>query len=561
MTKTTTKFQFSLPIFGLLLGVGIFILFLNLPTFEGFKLLFQAKFPTQSPENIAIAANSMQRAFALLLLMITWWLTEAVPIPVTALVPAVLIPFLDIQKLTESGVKKVGNVEILSNYADPIVFLFLGGFVLASAMTYHHLDRRITFKLLSYPMFTKSPKQLILGIMIATAFTSMWINNTAVAAMLMPIGIGIARGTASLSGQAQGSKSVTNFAACIAISIAYSASIGGIGTIVGSTPNGIAVSMLKQQNIANMTFASWLPYGIPILILVLTFAYFYLSKVLPFKDISFENVSEKVNEELRKLGKMKSGESRTLYVFVITALCWLVLPFLKGVFPPALDKIITAMDTWVVAMISALALFFIPEGKSSEGTRTTAQSSEGTRITVQSSDGQATIAESIAEDDGKVARLVSWEHAQKSVDWGALILFGGGLAMSKILFETQSVEFIAQQIKSLLGEPSLILYVFVLTFFVNFLTEVSSNTAVASMMTPIAISVAISSNFSPIPMTLAIAFGASMAFMLPIATPPNAIAYGTGLFKLKQMARTGFVLNIVSTIIITLVIMLNEWLF
>lgn len=543
MTKNTSKFHFSLPILGLFLGMFVFILFMYLPTFEAFKLIFQTKFATQSPENIALAASSMQKAFALLLLMIVWWLTEAVPIPVTALVPAVLIPFLDIQKLTEGGLKKVGSAEILSNYADPIVFLFLGGFVLASAMTFHHLDRRITFKLLSYPIFTKSPERLLLGIMLATAFVSMWINNTAVAAMLMPIGIGIARSTASLSGQEQDSKSVANFAACIAISIAYSASIGGIGTIVGSTPNGIAVSMLKQQNIANMTFVSWLPYGLPAMLLILIFAYFYLCKALPFKDISFENVGEKVNEELKKLGKMKSGETRTLYVFLITAFCWLVLPFLKGVFPPAIDKILTAMDTWVVAMISALVLFFIPAGKAT---------ATGT---------QATEVESVAEDDGKVARLVSWEHAQKSVDWGALILFGGGLAMSKVLFETQSVEFIAQQIRGLLGEPSLIMYVFVLTFFVNFLTEVSSNTAVASMMTPIAISVAISANFSPIPMTIAIAFGASMAFMLPIATPPNAIAYGTGLFKLKQMARTGFVLNIVSTIIITLVIMLNEWLF
>jgi sodium-dependent dicarboxylate transporter 2/3/5 len=543
------EFRFSLPFAGLVVGLVVFIFFLSLPTFEAFRLLFEAKFPTQTAENIEIAADSMQKAFALLVLMIIWWLAEAVPIPVTALVPAVLIPFLDINRLTDAGLKKVSSVEILSNYADPIVFLFLGGFILASAMTYHQLDRRITFKLLSYPIFTRSPQRLLLGIMLATAFVSMWINNTAVAAMLMPIGVGIATSTASLSGGTQSAQTTRNFAACIAISIAYSASIGGIATIVGSTPNGIAVSMLKQQQIADMTFVSWLPYGVPAMLLILLFAYFYLCKALPFKEISFADIDDKVKMELEKLGKMQSGEQRTLYVFVITAFCWLFLPFLKGVFPSFIDKILTAMDTWVVAMLSALALFFIPQGKSLtqvENGRT------GEKEKQASSENN--------QKDATSARLVSWEHAQKSVDWGALILFGGGLAMSKILFETKSVVFIAEQITSLLGEPTLIVYVLTLTLFVNLMTEVSSNTAVASMMTPIAISIATSSGFSSVALCIAIAFGASMAFMLPIATPPNAIAYGTGLFKLKDMVRVGFVLNLVSTLIITLVIMLNEWL-
>ncbi len=546
--KTNHKqFNFSFSFLGLVAGLIVFVVFLHISTFEAFSTLLQAKFPTQNAQSIAIAAESMQKAFALLALMIIWWLTEAVPIPVTALMPAVLIPFLDIQKLTESGLKKVNSVDILANYADPIVFLFLGGFILASAMTYHQLDKRITFKLLSYPIFTKSPERLLLGIMLATAFISMWINNTAVAAMLMPIGVGMASSIGSLSGENQNAKAVRNFAACIAISIAYSASIGGIATIVGSTPNGIAVSMLKQQNLADMTFVSWLSYGVPAMFLILLFAYFYLCKTLPFKEISFHTIDEKVKMELQKLGKMTSGEQRTLYVFLMTAFCWLFLPFLKGVFPPFLDKIVTAMDTWVVAMLSALALFFISVGKTeklSVGTQTTAM---GTQTTVENN-----------QTSVKNKRLISWEHAQKSVDWGALILFGGGLALSKILFETKSIVFVAEQITSLLGEPSLLVYVLVMTFFVNFLTEVSSNTAVASMMTPIAISMAASAGFSPIPLCIAIAFGASMAFMLPIATPPNAIAYGTGLFKLKDMVRVGFVLNLVSTLIITLVIMLNQ---
>lgn len=553
-TQTKNKtFRFSLPIFGLFLGFFIFVLFLALPTFDSFKELLQSKYPSQSAENIATAAESMQKSFGLLLMMIIWWLTEAVPIPVTALVPAVMIPFLDLYKLNESGIKKITNLEILSNYADPIVFLFLGGFVLASAMTYHHLDRRITFNLLSYPIFTKTPQRLLLGLMLATAFTSMWINNTAVAAMLMPIGIGIAHSTASLSGEKADAHAVSNFAACIAISIAYSASIGGVATIVGSTPNGIVVSVLKQQGIASMNFLSWFAYGLPIMLTILLFTYFYLSNTLSFKGVSFENIGEKVKVELKSLGKMKSGERRTMYVFLVTAFCWLILPFLKGVFIPSIDKIVSAMDTWVVAMLSALALFFIPEGKA---TSKKTASNPLKDLSDEEIEGLAS-----ALDAPKVAentRLVSWEHAQKTVDWGALILFGGGLAMSKILFETQSVEFIAKQITTLLGNPPLWVFVLVITLSVNLLTEVSSNTAVASIMTPIAISIAITSGFSPVALSLAIAFGASMAFMLPIATPPNAIAYGTGLIKIRQMVSVGFVLNIVSTLIITLVIMLNS---
>lgn len=553
-TQTKNKpFRFSLPIFGLFLGFSIFVLFLALPTFDSFKELLQSKYPNQSAANIAIASESMQKSFGLLLMMIIWWLTEAVPIPVTALVPAVMIPFLDIYKINESGIKKITNLEILSNYADPIVFLFLGGFVLASAMTYHHLDRRITFKLLSYPIFTKTPQRLLLGLMLATAFTSMWINNTAVAAMLMPIGIGIAHSTASLSGEKGNTHAVSNFAACIAISIAYCASIGGVATIVGSTPNGIVVSVLKQQGIASMNFLSWLAYGLPIMLMLLLFTYFYLSNALSFKGVSFENIEEKVKVELKSLGKMKSGERRTMYVFLVTAFCWLLLPFLKGVFIPSIDKIVSAMDTWVVAMLSALALFFIPEGK------VTSKKTASHPLKDLSEEEIEGLATSLALP--KVAentRLVSWEHAQKTVDWGALILFGGGLAMSKILFETQSVEFIAKQISMLLGEPPLWVFVLVITLSVNLLTEVSSNTAIASIMAPIAISIAISSGFSPVALGLSIAFGASMAFMLPIATPPNAIAYGTGLIKIRQMVSVGFVLNIISTLIITLVIMLNS---
>jgi sodium-dependent dicarboxylate transporter 2/3/5 len=513
----------SVRMVGLLGGAALFLALVLAPPLDFFVHFVQQKFTGVPFDSAVTAAQSLQRAFAVLLLMVTWWLTEALPVPVTALVPAVAAPLLRLHKLKpgpEGGweLLPLKAEFFLANYADSIVFLFFGGYVLAAAMTYQGLDRRITFGLLSVRAFTRTPARLLLALMGVTALVSMWMNNTSVTAMLMPIGVGLASATSYLAGQ-DAPKAVANFSACIVLGIAYAASIGGIATIVGSTPNGIAVSMLRQAGLANLTFADWLPYGLPAALLILLAAWLWLPVVLPFRAMTFADVHAKIAAEKAKLGPMGVGEKRVLAIFLATAVAWLTIPLLRGQVPGTWDHWLGVLaEPWVVALAAAVALFIVPQ------------------------------------DLRARQPLVTWAHAQAQTDWGSLLLFGGGLAMSKMLAETHAVELVAQQAKALLGQPSLPVLVFSLALFVNFLTEITSNTAVAAMMTPLAISLAQQSGLPVVPVVMAIAFGASMAYMLPIATPPNAIAYGTRLVTVRQMARTGLVLNLLSTLVIGLVI-------
>jgi solute carrier family 13 (sodium-dependent dicarboxylate transporter), member 2/3/5 len=515
----------SVRLGGLVAGAALFLAIVLAPPLDFFVQFIHQKFANVPAPDALLAAQSLQRAFAVLLLMVTWWLTEALPVPVTALVPAVAAPLLRLHKLKPgpSGEWELLPLKaevFLANYADNIVFLFFGGYVLAAAMTYQGLDKRITFGLLSVRAFTRTPARLLLALMGVTALVSMWMNNTSVTAMLMPIGVGLATTTRYLAGEGA-AKAVANFSACIVLGIAYSASIGGIATIVGSTPNGIAVSMLRQAGIADLSFAQWLPFGLPAAALILLAAWFWLPVVLPFGAMRFTDVYPKVAAEKAKLGPMGVGEKRVLLIFLATALAWLTIPLLKGQVPRAWDDWLGVLaEPWVVALAAAVALFIVPQSLRAR------------------------------------KPLVTWAYAQSQTDWGSLLLFGGGLAMSKMLAETHAVELVAQQAKALMGEPSLPVLVFGLALFVNFLTEITSNTAVAAMMTPLAISLAQQSGLPVVPVVMAIAFGASMAFMLPIATPPNAIAYGTGLVTVRQMARTGLMLNLLSTLVIGLVIWL-----
>jgi solute carrier family 13 (sodium-dependent dicarboxylate transporter), member 2/3/5 len=520
---------------GLVGGLVLFIALLGLPPWSPLVEFAQAKFAGASAEQALQAAASMQRALAVLLLMVVWWLTEALPIPATALAPALLAPLLGLGKLAAAPAgpgwawQALKPEVFLAQYADSVIFLFLGGFILAAAMTHQQLDRRITFAILSVGSFTRSPARLLLGVMGATAFLSMWMNNTSTTAMLMPIGVGLALSLSRLqpgpevgAGPAAAalSPALANFAACLALGIAYAASIGGIATMVGSTPNGIAVSLLKQQGLLTLNFVDWLAYGLPAAGLILLVAWWLLQRWLPFGQLSFAQVPARIAHERAQLGPAGLGPRRVLAIFVGTALLWVVVPFLKDLAPAAWQPLLkTLAEPWVVAMLAVGLLFLVP-------------------------------------GPGRQP-LVPWAYVQQQTDWGALILFGGGLAMSRMLAETYLIEFLAGQLNRVLHQPPLWLLVLCLTLFVNFLTEVSSNTAVASMMTPLAISLAQTTGLPVLPVAMGIAFGASMAFMLPIATPPNAIAYGTGFFTIKQMARIGVVLNLVSTAVIVGVILLN----
>ncbi len=518
-TRTTGRqqpTQITVRHIGFIAGIAAFAVLLYLPTFAGLVEFMARQFPTAEPAHQIAAARSMQDTFAVLALMVCWWLSEAVPIPVTALVPVAVVSFLGLQQLTSTGLKALTPKAVLASYGDPIVFLFMGSFFLAAAMTAHKLDRRFTFWTLSLRVFAQSPRLLILGMIAATGVLSMWMNNTAVAAIMIPIALGIIHNAAE-----RDDTSARNFGTVLLLGVGWASTIGGVATIVGTAPNGIAVSVLQRKGIA-VSFVEWLAFGLPIAILLMGIMWWYLSSRLPYGDMSFGDVTATIREQKLALGAMQKGEKIVLGIFVLTALVWIGLPIVENLAPESIATKAAAIDVWVVAMVASMLLFLIPENLG----------------------------------EGKF--LLNWNEA-KHIDWGTLLLFGGGLAIAKMLFDTGGAAFFAMQVTALLGTSSTIAVVAILVPAVIFLSEFTSNTALASMMMPVAIPIAVGAGADPKIVGIAVALAASLAFMMPVGTPPNAIAFGTGRIPLQVMVRTGFALNIISWIVIALVLTVVLW--
>lgn len=504
----------SVPQIGFLLGLLVFIALLSLPTLQVFTHFIAQRFPEAAAADQAMAAAGMQKVFALLGLMVCWWLTEAVAIPVTALLPVVLIPFLHISYISDSTLVRIGAPEVLTSYADPIVFLFMGSFFLAAALTAHGVDRRFTLWTLSIPAFARSPRKLVLGMILASGVLSMWMNNTATTAMMIPIALGILRNLGTEEDDA-----MRNFGAVLILGIAWASSIGGIATIVGTAPNGIAVSVLQQNGIS-VNFIEWLAYGLPVSVVLLFVVWIYLSWRLPYHTLSFRQVMETIRQQRGQLGGLSGGEKKVLGVFGLTALAWIGIPLVENIAPgSAAAAFVRPISVWVVAMSAAGLLFVIP-------------------------------------DKWQERRfLLNWSEA-RDIDWGTLLLFGGGLALSQLLFKTGSAELIAYEFTALLGTPSTVLLVIVLVLLVNFLTEITSNTATTSMMMPIVVTIALNAGADARVVAISVAIGASLAFMLPVATPPNAIAFGTGKIPLGDMVKVGFAMNVISWIVVCVAVFL-----
>lgn len=506
--------RLSVSHMGFLLGIVLFVVLLAVPTLEVFSAFVASQHPTASGADQAMAAAGMQKVFALLGLMVCWWLTEAIAIPVTALVPVVAIPFLHISFLSGDGVlQTLTPKDVLVSYADPIVFLFMGSFFLATALTAHGIDKRFTLWTLSVPVFARSPANVVLGTILASGVLSMWMNNTATTAMLVPVALGILRNLPS-----QDDTAFKNFGTVLILGIAWASSIGGIATVVGTAPNGIAVSVLQQQNIASVSFLEWFSYGFPMSIVLLFVAWVYLSWRLPYHALSFQSITDTIATQRVALGAMSGGEKKVLAIFGCTALAWIGLPLLKATGSPGVVAFIQPLDTWVVAMSAAGLLFVVPDNW------------------------------------GERRFLLNWSDA-RGIDWGTLLLFGGGLALSTLLFKTGSAAWIAYGFTALLGTPSTVLLVVLLVLLVNFLTEITSNTATTSMMMPIVISIAVQAGADAKAVAMGVAIGASLAFMLPVATPPNAIAFGTGKIPLHTMVRVGFAMNLMSWVVVCAVML------
>lgn len=507
MNQSKLRETLSLAHIGIVVSiVGVVVLLLSSPPvwyIDTFQNLFKL-----SPVDALQAAENSLRALAILWAVIVLWLTEALPLPITALLPAIIAPFFSLLQVKQGSIQELPTSSILSNYASTIVFLFLGGFILAQALTRHSVEQRWANWLLSKEVFSKSPQRIVLGIMMITAFISMWVNNTASAAMIIPLAIGISKRIQD-SCTSAGSHLSSNFTTIAILSVAWSASIGGIGTLVGSAPNGIAVGNLKQATGIVISFADWTMYGLPIMLLLLPFAWKMLFWLLPVKGFAmndFSIVDKKVTEPTTP------AQFRVVTIFVLTALLWICVPFLKDIPLPLLQTTLKGFSEWSIPLICSVLFFVIPQGNNSK------------------------------------QKLLEWSDVQ-SIDWGTLLLFGGGLALSTILFQTGTMEVCANILIMNIGVVSESVLSVFFGLFVNFTTELTSNIALTSIISPVAISIAKQLMFSVEPILIIVAISASFSFMLPIGTPPNAIAYSTGKVPLSVMIKCGFLMNLISTIV------------
>lgn len=467
---------------GLILGPLFFILTL---------LFFQ-------PEGLSTEARGV---LASTLWIATWWITEAIPIPATSLLPLVLFPLT----------KGLDAKSTASSYGDETIFLFMGGFIIALALEKWNLHRRIAISIIA--MVGTNMDRIVLGFMIATGFLSMWISNTATAMMMIPIGLAIINQVAdALKNDPTIDTSPQGFAfgKALMLGIAYSASLGGIGTLIGTPPNTLLAGAINKMFDVELSFAGWMLFGVPFAWIFMFFTWFYLVKIaFPSKLKTLPGGREVIDKQKRDLGKASIEEILVLIIFVLAAFSWITRSFL-------LNKVIDGLTDGMIAIIFAIILFMIPSV------------------------------------NRKGDRLMDWNTAVK-LPWGILLLFGGGLAIASGFVKTGLSEWIGSQLMGLDG-VSVLVMIFLVAALVLALTEITSNTATASMMYPIMASLGIALGVHPYALMIAAGVAASCAFMLPVATPPNAAVFGSGYLKITDMMRAGFALNIFGVIFITLLI-------
>jgi sodium-dependent dicarboxylate transporter 2/3/5 len=447
---------------------------------------------------------------AMVVWMACWWMTEAVDIEVTALLPLTCFPLFGIAPIALAA----------QPYASDVIYLFLGGFVIGLAIERWGLDRRIAFFTLR--LTGPRPGAMVAGFMAATAFLSMWISNTACAAMMVPIAVSVidlvmrsrtGRGLREAGGIPQDRVDERNFAVCLLLSVAYASSIGGIATIIGSPPNGIASRFITQTYGTEVTFLDWMAIGATFTVLFLPLAWLILTRVL--LPVSFPEVPggrEMIAAEYARLGPLNRGEWVTLGVFAGAAFLWIFGGLLRGVVVAGARPFSGLTDTGV-AMLAALALFLVP----------------------------------VDRENG--TRAMDWQTAV-NLPWGVLILFGGGLSLAAAVEANGVSAFIGESTRGLAVLPPLALLLAIVAMTV-FLSEVTSNTAQVATMTPVLAAMAPALGLDPKTLVVVCAIAASSAYMMPVGTPPNAIVFGTGLIRMPQMVRAGFVLNVVGIVVIT----------
>jgi len=426
--------------------------------------------------------------------MAFWWLTEALPVSVTALMPLVILPVIGVFDFKTTA----------APYAHPLIFLFMGGFIIARAIEAWNLHRRIA--LLIVRAFGTRPDYLIAGFMLATAILSMWVSNTATAVMMLPIAISII----GVLNEKEDPQIAANTSTALLLGIAYAASIGGVGTLVGSPPNALLAAFAQEQLDIEIGFAKWMGIGLPVVFVMLPLAWLLLTRVTcPVAQRPIPGADKIIEVEIEKLGSMSIEEKRVLGVFVLTALSWLFRPLITSSLPGL------GLTDSGIALIGALSLFIIPSSK------------------------------------GDGSSLMTWSRAV-SLPWGVLLLFGGGLSLAGAISKSGLADIIGGSLVGLVGFPTIAL-VAAVTILIVFLTEITSNTATTAVFLPIVATVAVSTGVAPLDLIVPVALAASCAFMMPVATPPNAIVFASERLTVAQMARAGFLLNLIAISVIVVI--------
>ena len=421
-----------------------------------------------------------------------WWITEAIPIAVTAMLPIILFPLTGALDLSETT----------SSFGHKYIFLYLGGFILAIAIEKWNLHKRIALNIIN--LIGSNINTIILGFMVATGFMSMWISNTATSVMMLPIGMAV---VSQFKKRDDGETSDADFVGkALMLAIAYSASIGGFATLIGTPPNLVLAGVLEETYGVKISFMQWMQIGLPISSILLLGCWYYLTRyAYRFEQKEFPGGRQEIKGMLSQLGKMSFEEIVVSWVFIGTALLWISRSLI--------EKFIPAIDDTIIAMIAGTILFILPASNKT--------------------------------------RIIDWKECT-NIPWGIILLFGGGMALAKGFSDTGLAEWIALQMTQMQG-LSLLVLILVLVASVNFLTEITSNLATTAMLLPVLAPMAMAFDLHPYMIMVSVTIAASCAFMLPVATPPNAVVFGSGYLRIPDMMRAGIWMNLISIVLVTIV--------
>ena len=461
------------------------------------------------------------KLLAIMVLVALWWITEPVPIPVTSLIGPTLA--------VVTGVVPVGAA--FAAFANPMIFLFMGGFILAKAMMTHGLDKRFAYWLLSRSWVGSNPKRIFLAVGLAAALCSGWVSNTATAAMMFPICLGLLTSIKEMF--AANGREIDlheyKYATGLMLMTAYSCSIGGVLTPIGTPPNLIMLGFLDQMCDIHVSFFEWMTWGFIAMVVYFIIAYVVLYRMFPADVERIDGAEVFIRTKIAELGSWTRAQKNTLIAFLVAVVLWVTPGFISialGGTSPALKMYNLLFPEAVAAMLGALILFLMPV------------------------------------DFSKREFTLSWKDAMAGIEWGTLILFGGGLAMGGMMYKTGLSKWVGDAIVGTMGgEPSMVAMVAIFSVMALLLSELTSHTAATNMIGPLAITAAVSAGMSPVPVAVGIALSASLGFMLPVSTPPNAIVYASGYIPITKMIHTGVIIDVlgIACVTIPLVIYFVTW--